>query len=406
MKKSSIRLKSFLTGLLCLMAVTIVQTTDVEARKANVTLTDKIQQVPARSALYDMDIQPLAMEKCAQCHIGVYTRLKEKGVRHQKDCTFCHEVYHSFAPGKLEYAEAIPKCQTCHGTPHGTTELVSTCNNCHSNAHSPVDLPNITGDMCINCHAGPPQALIDFPSKHTNVACTDCHTSHGFIPNCTTCHSTGGGEPFHMAGEQTNKTCLDCHTNPHTPLKISYPEDTPQTSCGTCHKNPSHARVFETIKKANSKHNTEVTCASCHDQHGLIPDCSKCHDADGHRAGLDTSACLRCHSNPHDPMTIGFDIDEPKKVCGGCHTEVYDTLMTSNTRHTNQTCAFCHPRHGEIPSCQKCHGVPHGEAMLQQFGGSCGGCHSIAHKIEGKMKDNVEGSLTEEGRKGVLTTVK
>nr|MBF0222471.1 hypothetical protein [Desulfobulbaceae bacterium] len=377
-----------------------------QAKNGKVHLTDKIKSVPPQSGLYAQNIQPLQLQQCAQCHIGVFNLLKTQGQRHQKDCTFCHEVYHTYAPGKVEYQDAIPKCKDCHGTPHGDLEFVQDCSKCHSNAHSPINLPDITGDICFNCHANPPKELEDFPSKHTSLACTECHTTHGFIPNCTDCHSEKGGEVFHVDGAVQNPLCMTCHAGPHKPMIISYSDSTPQEQCGTCHKNPSHAEVFKVIRAANSKHNTEVTCAGCHDQHGKIPDCSACHDQEGHRAGLATADCLRCHSNPHAPMNISFAITEPQKVCGGCHTDVYNELVNNKTRHTNQTCAFCHPVHGQIPTCQKCHGVPHGEAMLQQFGGNCGGCHGIAHNVQGRMKEDKEGSLTEEGRKGVLTTVK
>lgn len=380
------KIGSMCFGLLCLMMAVATLTTTAEARTGKVHLTDKVKQVPPRPALFNQAIQPLATQQCAQCHIGVFNLLKDQGQRHQKECTFCHEVYHTFAPGKVEYADAIPKCSNCHGLPHGDREFVQTCSKCHSNAHSPLHLPAITADICFNCHANPPKELKDFPSKHSDLACTDCHTSHGLIPNCTNCHSQNGGEVFHMAGAQANATCLTCHAGPHKPMEISYSESTPQEQCGSCHKNESHARVFATIRKANSKHNTEVTCAGCHDTHGKIPSCFKCHDTEGHRANLETPACLRCHTNPHDPMNITFNKEEPKAICGGCHTEVYDTLMKSQTRHTQQTCAFCHPKHGEIPQCQRCHGVPHGDEMVKQFGGNCGSCHGIAHDVQGRMK--------------------
>jgi len=403
--RNKIKTSSIFGSIFCLLAAMLLSTS-VYARTGKVDLTDKIKTVPPRPALFDKNIQPLRVEQCAQCHIAVFKKLKAQGHRHQKKCTFCHEVYHTYAPGKVEYKDAIPKCADCHGHPHGEKPLVTNCHGCHSNAHTPLNLPNITADMCVNCHANPPKQLKAFPSKHTKLACTDCHTSHGFIPNCVDCHSKAGGKPFHIKGKQTNKLCLSCHTSPHTPLKISYDEDTPKELCANCHINPSHARVYATLKKANSAHFTDNTCAGCHDEHGKIPSCFKCHDEDGHRAGLKTADCLGCHTNPHDPLNITFKPTVPKKICGGCHTKVYKTLMASKTRHTNQTCAFCHPKHGQIPTCQKCHGVPHGAAMLKQFGGKCGACHGIAHKVKGKMKPGGKIDLTPAGQKGMLTAFK
>lgn len=392
-------------GILVALGVMLSMSMPAQARTGQVHLSDSIKEVPKRPALYDQDIAPMKMEQCAQCHDTVFKTLKATGKRHQMPCRFCHTKFHTLAPGKVEYDSALPMCQDCHGQPHGTKEAVTTCGNCHSNAHSPVNLPNITGDMCVNCHSGPVEKLQAQPSKHTALDCTECHTSHGFIPNCIDCHSEEGGLVYHIEGKPENSNCMSCHSSPHTPLQISYQSDTPKELCANCHKNPSHAPVFKTLQDAQSKHWTEITCASCHDEHGKIPDCSNCHDSDGHRANLQTSDCLRCHTNPHDPMSISFSITEPKDICGGCHTKVLNDLMTSNTRHTNQTCSFCHPVHGQIPTCQKCHGMPHGDALVKRFDGNCGACHSIAHTIQGKMKDDVEGSLTEEGRKGVLTTV-
>ncbi len=392
-------------AILAVIGLTLGLSVPSQARTGKVHLTDAVGELPERPALFDQEVEPLKMEQCAQCHEAVFNTLKAMGKKHQKPCRFCHTKFHTLAPGKLEYVDAIPKCQDCHGKPHGEKEIVTTCGNCHSNAHSPVNLPKVTSDLCVNCHAGPVDKLQAFPSKHTELDCTECHTSHGLIPNCTDCHSEEGGLVYHIEGVQENSNCLGCHTSPHTPLEISYQEDTPKELCANCHINPSHKPVYNTLKAAQSKHWTEITCASCHDEHGKIPECSKCHDSEGHRADLMTSDCLRCHTNPHEPLNISFELDEKKAICGGCHTEVYDDLMGSKTRHTNQTCSFCHPVHGQIPTCQSCHGVPHGEALVKRFDGNCGTCHSIAHNVRGKMKDDVEGSLTAEGRKGFLTTV-
>ncbi len=396
-------LSYIIVGLLTMLGLCLSMSSTVQARTGKVHLTDAVKEIPKRPALFDQDIKPLTMQQCAQCHEAVFSRLKAMGKKHQKPCRFCHTKFHTLAPGKVEYDEAIPKCQTCHGQPHGDKPAITTCSNCHSNAHSPVDLPSITGDMCINCHSGPVEKLQAYPSKHTDLDCTECHTSHGLIPNCTDCHSEEGGLVYHIEGEAENSNCLSCHTSPHSPLKISYLEDTPKELCANCHKNPSHAPVYETLKAAQSKHWTEITCASCHDEHGIIPDCSKCHDSDGHRAELQTVDCLRCHNNPHEPMNISFSPEEPKAVCGGCHTDVYQDLMASNTRHTAQTCSFCHPVHGEIPTCQKCHTVPHGQALIQRFEGNCGDCHSIAHSVQGKAKEGQNTTLTDFGKQGVLT---
>jgi len=367
-------------SLLCLMIWSIGLPAAAKAER-QITLTSRVGTVPPRPELYDQQVEPLSMKQCAQCHIGVFTLLAARGTRHQLECTFCHQQYHTYAPGKVEYREALPQCIECHGRPHGDEEAVRNCSACHSNAHTPLLLPAITVDQCQRCHSGPPAELAQQPSKHSEVACTDCHTSHGVIPGCADCHSEQGGLPYHLTGVE-DSVCLACHPV-HTPLAISYPADAPQEYCAPCHKNESHQRVLNTIRAADSKHNTEVTCATCHDTHGKIPECFACHQP--HKADQTAAVCLTCHADPHAPLNITYPLEEPQESCAPCHGEVYDELQRSQTRHTGLTCAACHPSHGQIPRCEDCHGTPHGEALRQQFE-TCGGCHGIAHNVQGRMK--------------------
>ncbi|MDH3347117.1 MAG: hypothetical protein OEM02_03310 [Desulfobulbaceae bacterium] len=367
-------------ALTCAIALMCLSTS-VMARTGTVHLTDHVKEVPARPALFDKEVEPLSMEKCAQCHTGVFTLLKEQGNRHQLPCTFCHSKYHTLAPGKVEYADAVPKCQTCHATPHGDDPATNTCSNCHSNAHSPLNIPDITSDMCVRCHQGPPQQLTTYQSKHSELDCTTCHTSHGYIPSCMDCHSEDGGEPFHLTGVKSD-TCLSCHPV-HNPLNITFSESEPQEYCAPCHKNPSHKRVLKEIREADSKHNTEVTCSSCHDKHGKIPSCFKCHE--GHLPEQTVTDCLHCHANPHQPLNIIFNGEEPQNYCAPCHEEQYDALVASGTRHASKNCSFCHDEHGKVPECQKCHQAPHGESIHKRFE-NCAECHGSAHNVQGRMK--------------------
>ena len=403
MKNNNVTVHGIILGIFCVAAVLVFANNPAWAQERRPTydvhLTDKIKKIPPRPDLYDKTFNPLPLKQCAKCHVAVFNRLKTMGTRHQKECTFCHEVFHTYAPGKVEYEDAIPKCQNCHGYPHGEREEVMTCKRCHSNAHSPLKLPELTADKCQLCHPEKPEALKNFPSKHTELECTDCHTSHGLIPSCFNCHSDEGGEPYHLTDVEPS-VCLSCHPV-HTPLEITYEDDVPQRYCASCHKNPTHERNLKIQQAAKGKdgepsaHLTELTCATCHTRedaenptgtHATIPDCFKCHEDDGHREGLQMKDCLGCHKNPHEPLNVSFNKEVPKKICGGCHVEVYDMLIASNTRHTKQTCAFCHPVHGVLPKCQDCHGVPHGQKMIQQFEGKCGACHGIAHNVEGRMK--------------------
>jgi len=369
-------------GIIAALGMVICLSSPAAARDNKVDLTDAVKKIPKKPKVYTTGVKRLTIKQCAQCHIGVFTLLQKKGARHQLPCEFCHTKYHTFAPGKVEYKDAIPKCQTCHGQPHGDEADVATCKNCHSNAHSPLVIPDITEDQCVRCHQGPPQEIQKSNTKHTtDVSCTDCHTTHGFIPECVDCHSEDGGSPYHMT-DVSSKVCLGCHPV-HHPLDITYTTDTPSKYCASCHENPSHERVYNELKAANSKHFNDVTCADCHDQHGKIPECFKCHS--GHTTDQTAQDCLKCHKNPHQPLNIVFDGTEPKKWCAPCHQEQYDALIASQTKHTALTCSKCHDKHGKIPPCEQCHGVPHGKSMIEKFK-NCADCHGSAHNIQGRIR--------------------
>jgi predicted CXXCH cytochrome family protein len=94
---------------------------------------------------------------------------------------------------------------------------------------------------------------------------------------------------------------------------------------------------------------------------------------------MTTKDCMTCHP-VHKPTQIIYDKTTDSKICAGCHEEAYDLLQKKVTKHTPLTCADCHPSHGEIPLCSRCHGEPHPKAMMLDTT-KCGDCHGIAHDL-------------------------
>jgi len=246
-----------------------------------------------RSRIYEERISPLTTKECARCHYSVFLLIKEKGTKHQLDCTYCHKEYHIYRPDKIKnYKDVLPKCVSCHGEIHG--KKLTNCTLCHTNAHAPkLSITGIAelGKHCVDCHKKEAEDIKTHPSAHlTEVSCKDCHhTKHGYIPQCSECHSP------HVEG-QKQAECLACHPV-HTPLVISYAKDT------------------------------------------------------------------------------------PNNICGACHEKVFSKLSACKKKHHDLACAFCHTKHGYIPKCQKCHGIPHSERLIKQFKG-CSDCHGSAHTLE------------------------
>lgn len=237
---------------------------------------------------YEADIKPLTPDECARCHYSVFSQIKNEGGKHKLDCTKCHTKYHAYNPVKQNWAEIMPKCETCHGVFHG--QKFTACTQCHA-PHAPktqIAVNAETAKTCADCHGKVAQTLQQAPSKHTKVACATCHHSkHGLIPSCMTCHKP-------HAAKQTDKDCLACHPA-HTPLVIKYPENTPNEVCGGC-----HSAVFNKIHNSLSKHG-QVGCAQCHPQHKKIPKCEECHGKPHGEVVLKKFPdCLACHVDVHD----------------------------------------------------------------------------------------------------------
>ena len=244
--------------------------------------------IPQTPEQYATAPQPLTATQCAQCHTGQFTGLKENGGKHRFSCQGCHNTFHAYNPRSGNWNEIMPKCSSCHEAIHGAK--ASDCSACHTNPHAPRKIaasPQLA-TLCFECHGAVRDQLVAFPSKHTKVACTQCHTSHGFKPSCFTCHKP------HVDG-QTLASCLQCHPV-HKPRQIALPKDVTSNVCGSC-----HSKIFGKLTASNSKHRN-VTCATCHkDKHGFIPKCSDCHGLPHIKSIHDRyPKCLSCHIDVHD----------------------------------------------------------------------------------------------------------
>jgi len=270
------------------VAPTAKEPAPVPVQKAEVAPAPAPEPAKPKSP-YEADIKPLTAEECARCHFSVFSQIKNEGGKHKIDCVQCHTKYHAYNPNKQNWAEIMPKCQTCHGNIHG--EKFAGCAACHSNPHAPKTQMAMTAEfakVCGDCHAKVGQELQANPSKHTKVQCAQCHhQKHGYIPSCMECHKP------HSQG-QTVQECLACHPV-HNPLKIAYPEATKNDICGGC-----HGPVYDKIRTTASKHG-QVACAKCHTKHRYIPKCEECHGKPHGDVVLKKFPnCLQCHVDVHD----------------------------------------------------------------------------------------------------------
>jgi hypothetical protein len=249
---------------------------------------------PAKPANpYEAEVKPLTTRECAACHLGVFNTIRNSKQKHQLECTFCHESYHTYKPGKTKWAEIMPDCQKCHGKAHG--DKMANCLDCHVQAHAPLNIA-ATDQLqkgCAACHEKVATAVKAKPSAHTNLGCNACHSNkHGYIPACAECH-----EP-HVA-QQPNEACLACHPV-HTPLAITYPVTEPNTTCAAC-----HAKAQQQLTASATKHSA-LTCAKCHPVHKKVMACSECH-GQPHAAAMlkQFKTCGDCHGKAHNMPRMG-----------------------------------------------------------------------------------------------------
>lgn len=234
--------------------------------------------------------------------------------------------------------------------------------------------PPLTVTQCGQCHPGIYQDVKKEGGRHT-FHCQNCHKSfHNYnpvrgnwneiMPKCDTCH--GGTAVPHG---QTFGQCSECHVNPHAAARVPMTQKL-LASCAVCHAGPP-----EELKKFPSKH-TNLSCADCHARHGAIPSCSQCHKP--HYAEQEFKTCAsECHP-VHMPKQISYRKDVGARTCGACHDKVYATWTKTPSRHAKVNCAACHTRHGLIPQCTECHGLPHSKQLHERFP-KCLTCHQDAH---------------------------
>lgn len=241
---------------------------------------------------YAGDVRTITPEECARCHPRFFNLIKTEGGKHRIDCKECHVRFHIYRPGKVEYADVLPKCSACHKLVHG--EDLAQCSACHTDAHTPMKIPALRAleEGCYICHPDEDKEMKTYITQHTELYCRSCHhTRHRFTPECLECHRP------HKEG-LTQAECLICHP-PHKVRQVAYPEDIRQEACAGCHQD-----AYSKLNQAPTKH-TGFTCARCHPKHAQIITCRECHP-EAHAGRPDIMekfrACGQCHGAAHSVL--------------------------------------------------------------------------------------------------------
>lgn len=372
-------------------------------RGASASLTDMSKVNISHDMFgYSLNAHPQQVDgtlfACKTCHVTGYTTFD------QMICAGCHQQINAdFMPSHLEaYGQ---NCLACHDgiDTYGhdfnhdivAFQLVGKhdqldCGECHAGARNIADL-KATPQDCNSCHAKDDAHRGEF-----GTGCVDCHTPNGWLPasfdhsltqfpltgahtqiNCTQCHTT-------QAFTALSTACSSCHTDPAVHAGLFH-----QMTCDQCHTtaiwNPStfdHSLTRFTLTGAH----VQLACTQCHAPAGDIisATCAACHDEPDIHAGLFTDmTCEQCHTTiSWSPAT--FD-----------HSS---TLFPLTGAHSSLACTSCHIA-GEIPrissSCASCHPEPSYHAGL--FAGiSCDQCHRTSAWIPASFNLNHPAQCEEE----------
>ena len=138
-----------------------------------------------------------------------------------------------------------------------------------------------------------------------------------------------------------------------------------------------HAKEVQDVRNNGARHLTAVTCLDCHQEHppvgsNPIPLCSQCHDPKV-KKHYTVDNCGNCHY-PHYPlqMDIASVGDDLRTVCLSCHEQQGVELAKYPSKHTEMSCAECHPKHATYQDCLACH-EGHGNANMAYQ--DCLRCH-------------------------------
>ncbi|MCE5204300.1 MAG: hypothetical protein ABFC80_06995 [Coriobacteriales bacterium] len=229
---------------------------------------------------------------------------------------------------------------------------------------------------CSSCHSMQPYADALSSSKHSGVACYDCHLTAGVWswPSFKTTEMarmypgeiTGRGLTGPVA-RLGRARCLACHENvldgPLTAhgLRIDHATCATTDSCDDCHSASAHGSVSRWPRQP-----VMADCTACHSASGAPTECSTCHD--------ERSKTVRVAKGPwqitHGPeweKTHGMGdlrscgVCHPKDYCARCHGIALPHPLDFPKTHgrlAQEQPASCDACHDRALLCDPCHGIP------------------------------------------------
>ena len=273
-----------------------------------------------------------------------------------------------------------------------------------------------TPTFCGSCHIMKPYYASWKHSKHSNIACVECH-----IPPGITAEFRKKFEALAMVAKYFTGTYS---TNPWVEVD--------DAACLRCHerrllegKEVFHGVLFDhTPHLTESRRGLKLRCTSCHSQivQGshiavTVSTCALCH-FQGQKINEGTGRCLNCHQIPEKVTTLAgtsFDHSAVKRLameCSSCHGGV----VRGDGSVPRERCVTCHNQTERLAeygntkllhemhvskhkvNCMNCHlEIQHGEPdhaapmPANESAGTCEPCHGGGHSPQRDLYAGVGG---------------
>lgn len=231
---------------------------------------------------------PLMLFSAALAQAGALPQGKQPP---PEKCQVCHEdfqaAWESGSHGKAVEDPKFEEAWRDQGRPES-------CLSCHTTGFDPDNGTWTTdGITCEACHA-------PFTENHPE----EPMPSDRSASLCGTCHAETYFEWQVSSHRKSNLACVDCHDSHGTTLK----EENSSKLCATCHRD----RASNYTHTAHSQ--MGLTCADCH----LAPlnsELGEGHAARDHSFNVKLSTCNECHAyQMHDPVEVHRDQPTPQAV--------------------------------------------------------------------------------------------
>ena len=162
---------------------------------------------PHHPLLVDFTAADDARSACASCHQDKLDEMTANPSAHsEQDCNACHSQ-HGLEQGQYQ------TCLDCHEG-HSPEMTLENCLECHK-PHSPLNIifgDTVAVELCAGCHQDEATALAALQTKHSEMACVECHGGkHKNITPCVDCHDQPHDQYMHTKFPE----CITCHRDPH-----------------------------------------------------------------------------------------------------------------------------------------------------------------------------------------------